>query len=248
MKHFIAACLLTLVSSLSAAQSYTLMTTQPSKVAEGEKSTENFFVEITNETFLRSGLTLKTKKGHWIRNQKKVSSASAKEKLLIVPLTRTKEREAHYDWILPISDYQLQFITTDQSIDVSNIEALKNLPICVYRESPAESKLKELGFTNIHAKVQEQICFKNLSKSLNKETGKNRINLMLAHGKVAATQGFKIINADPEELIYGTSFPTEIVYLASSRNAVSETDKKKLNQAFEAIKADGTFNRIYNSY
>jgi len=216
------------------------MTTQPSKVADGEKSTENFFIEIANEIFLRSDLKLNIKKGHWIRNQKKVSAASYQKKLLIIPLTRTKDRERLYDWIVPISTYKLQFITTDKSLDLSNINALKDLPICAYRESPAEYKLRDLGFTKIKAKVQEQTCFKSLSKK--------SINIMLAHGKVAATKGFKIINEDPEKLIYGKSFPEETLYLASTKNAMTDTDKKKINDAFLAIKADGTYDKIYDTY
>jgi ABC-type amino acid transport substrate-binding protein len=240
MKHFIAACLFTLTSSLCLAQNYTLMTTEPSKVADGEKSIEHFFVEISKEIFLRSGLTVNIKEGLWIQNQRKVSTASAKEKLLIIPLTRTEDREALYDWIVPISSYKLQFITTDKSIDISNIDALKNLPICAYRESPAETKLKELGFTDIQAKVQEQICFKNLSK--------NKVKVMLVHGKLAAIQGFKNINKDPEKLIYGTSFPLETLYLASTKKGVSAADKKKLNDAFTAMKEDGTYDTILASY
>lgn len=240
MKKFIATCLLTLTSSLCLAQNYTLMTTEPSKVAEGEKSIENFFAEIATEVFSRSGLSMNIKEGHWIRNQKKVSKASAKEKLLIIPLTRTEEREELYDWIVPISSYKLQFITTDKTININNINALKNVPICAYRESPAEYKLRDIGFTDIQAKVQEQICFKNLSK--------NKIKLMLAHGKLAAIQGFKNINKDPEKLIYGKSFPKETVYLASTKKAVTKEDKKKLNDAFTAIKEDGTYAKIYATY
>ena len=240
MKHLIAACFLTLASSLCLAQNYTLMTTEPSKVADGEKSAEHFFVEIANEIFSRSGLALNIKEGHWIRNQKKVSSASAKDKLLIIPLTRTEEREHLYDWIVPVSSYKLQFITTDKSIDISNINALKNLPTCAYRESPAEYKLKELGFTNIQAKVQEQLCYKNLSK--------NKMKVMLAHGKKAAVKGFEILKEDPEKIIYGKSFPKETVYLASTKKAVSKADKKKLNDAFTAIQEDGTYEKILATY
>ena len=216
------------------------MTTQPSKVADGEKNVESFFIEIANEIFSRSKLELKVKEGHWIRNQKKVSTAKAKDKLLITPLTRTDEREDLYDWILPIFTYKLQFVTTDKSVDILNIDALKNLPVCAYRESPAEYKLRALGFTKIHAKVQEQLCFKNLSN--------NSISVMLAHGKIAAAKGFEIINEDPERLIYGRSFPEETLYLASTKGAMSKADQKKINDAFLAIKADGTFKKIHSSY
>ena len=128
MKYFITTCLLALASSICLAQNYTLMTTEPSRVADGEKSTESFFVEITNEVFARSGLKLNVKEGHRIRNQKKVSEASPQKALLITPLTRTKEREDSYDWLLPLYEYKLQFITTDKSIDINNICLLYTSP------------------------------------------------------------------------------------------------------------------------
>jgi len=216
------------------------MTSEPSRVAEGEKSTESFFIEIVNEVFARSDIELKVKKGHWIRNQKKVSEASPEQALLITPLTRTEEREDSYDWILPISTYKLQFITTDRSIDINNIDALRKLPVCALRESPAEYKLKKLGFTKIRAKVQEQKCF----QSLKNNTGA----VMLAYGKIAADKGYKIIGNNPEKLIYGKSFSEQTLYLASTKNAVSDADKKKIIDTFAAIKADGTFEKIFATY
>ena len=62
MKPFIFVCFLTLLSSLSFAKSYTLITTEPPKVADGEKSAEKFFIEIVSEVFTRSGLKLSVEK------------------------------------------------------------------------------------------------------------------------------------------------------------------------------------------
>ncbi|PCH98688.1 MAG: hypothetical protein COB84_01525 [Rhodobacteraceae bacterium] len=97
-------------------------------------------------------------------------------------LTRIKEREDNYDWILPIITYELQFITNDRSLDISNLEMLKSEPVCVYRESPAEFKLKSLGFTKIRAKVKEQKCYlalKNKSEMI-KHDSLNRKSLQEA--------------------------------------------------------------------
>jgi len=240
MKQLITLCLLTFISSFCLAQNYTLITTLPSKSVKGEKSSASFFVEIMEETFIRSGLALRTEKGHWIANQKKVISASPSKGFVITPLTRTKEREDAYDWILPITNYKLQFITNDKSIDITNLEDLKTQPVCAYRESPAEYQLRDLGFTKIRTKVQEQKCFQGLKKQTTK--------VMLAHGKLAAIQGYKLIGGNPEQLIYGRSFAEEILYLASTKGAVSPEDKKKLADAFDAMKIDGTYKRIFDTY
>lgn len=206
----------------------------------GEKSAENFFNEIVEEVFSRSNLKLYIKKGPWIRNQKKVTEAAPDKGLVITPLTRTKDRESSYDWILPIYKYKLTFITNDRSIDITNLDALKNLPVCAFRESPAEYKLRDLGFTKIRTKVQEQKCFQSL------KTQKGKV--MLAHGKTAAIKGFKLIGGNPDTLIYGKSFSEKTLYLASTKNAIPDTDKKKLRDAFESIKIDGTYNKIFVTY
>jgi polar amino acid transport system substrate-binding protein len=233
-------CLLTLMASVTAAQNYTLMTTLPPKVAKGEVATESFFIEVAQETFKRADLHLRTKKGAWIKNQNKVMAAQAAKGLMIVPLTRTEDREAKYDWILPIITYKLIFVTNDRAVDISNIEALKSMPVCAFRESPAEYKLKELGFEKIHARVHEQKCFHGLKKKTEK--------IMLAHGKISAAKGYKLVRGNSEKLIYGPEFSEETIYLASTKGAVSDDDKAKLIQAFESLKADGSFEKTRAKY
>ena len=240
MKRLITLSILVLLSSFCFAQDYTLETALPSKVAKGELSTASFFVEIMKETFTRSGLKLKTHKDLWLRNQKKVISAKPSDGLLITPLTRTKDREDSYDWILPIATYKLQFITNDRSVDIDNIETLKTTPICVYRESNAEQKLRDLGFKKIRTKVQNQKCFQGLKKKTTK--------VMLAHGKIAAIKGYKLIGGNPDTLIYGRTFGEDTIYLASTKGAVSDTDKQKLNDTFSTMKTDGTYDKIIAKY
>jgi len=216
------------------------VTSEPSRIAEGETSTEGFFIEIVKETFKRSGLNLRVKKEPWIRAQKKVAVAPPTDGLVISPLTRTHEREELYDWVMPITSYKLLFITNDRSIDIANLEVLKKLPICAYRESPAEYKLISLGFTKIKAKVQEQKCFQALKNRTEK--------VMLAHGKVSSIKGYKLVGGNPDQLIYGRSFADEMLYLASTKNAISRTDQQKLNAALDTIKADGTYKEIRDKY
>jgi len=216
------------------------MTTEPSRIAKGETSTESFFIEVAQEIFKRSNLDLRVKIEPWIRSQKKVASADPKEGLVITPLTRTDERENTYDWILPITPYKLQFVTNDRGVDISDLDAIKKEPVCALRESPAEFKLKTLGFTKIRAKVQEQKCFLGLKKQSEK--------IMLAHGKVSANKGYKLAGGNPEKLIYGRSFAEERVYLASTKGAVSKRNTQKLRAALESMKNDGTYTKIRDKY
>lgn len=240
MKKFLSICLLSVLSFSCFAQGYTLMTSLPSKVAKGEKATEGFFIEVLEEVFKRADIPLRVKKGAWVKNQQIVEKAAARDKLLISPLTRTEQREANYDWVFPIIDYRLVFITNDPEVDVSNIEAMKSKPVCVYRESPAEYKLRELGFKKIRTRVQEQKCFQGLKR------GSERI--MLTHGKIAAEKGYKLVKGKPEKLVFGQSFEEEKLFLAASKGAVSGEDKKKLRDALTSMRSDGKFEEILSQY
>ena len=240
MKKFLSICLLSVLSFSCFAQGYTLMTSLPSKVAKGEKATEGFFIEVLEQVFKRADIPLRVKKGAWVKNQQTVAKASANDKLLISPLTRNTQREAKYDWILPIIDFRLVFITNDPEVDVSNIEAMKSKPVCVYRESPAEYKLRELEFKKIRTRVQEQKCFQGLKR------GSERI--MLTHGKIAADKGYRLVKGKPEKLIYGKSFKEEKLFMASTKGAVSDADKKKLRDALNSMRTDGSFDKILAQY
>ncbi len=240
MKRLIVTLVLSLLSVSAFAQGYTLLTSLPTKVADGEKATEGFFVELLEEVFTRADIPMRIKKGVWVKNQELVAKAKARDGLVIAPLTRTEEREKDYDWILPIIDYRLVFITNDPKVDISNIEAMKSRPVCVYRESPAEYKLRELGFQKIRTRVQEQKCFQGLKR------GSERI--MLTHGEIAATNGYKLVKGKAEKLIFGPKFDKEELYLAASKGAVSEKDKEKLQTALKSIREDGTFKKLLAQY
>jgi polar amino acid transport system substrate-binding protein len=221
---------------MSSAQTYTLMTSVPSKVAKGETSAESYIIEILTEAFKRADIKMRVKKDAWIRVQQKVAESAPDQGLIIAPLTRTPEREKKYDWIAPVESYKLVFITNDRSVDISNIETLKNTPICVYRESPAEYKLRELGFTKIRARVKKQMCFQGLKKGRDK--------VMLAHGKLAAEKSYKLIKGNPKELVFGTQFEEETFYLAGTPGVMHKKNREKVRKALSSMKSDGTLESI----
>ena len=123
---------------------------------------------------------------------------------------------------------------------IFNLNPLKTIPVCVWRESQAEAKLISLGFEQIRARVYEQKCFQDLLAHKEK--------VMLVHGPFAATKGYKLVGGKPEELILGTSFEQETLYLASTKKAVSEEDQLKLKAALEALRADGTYQKLLDKY
>ena len=240
MKNTFVLCTLMLFASLSIAADFTLLTSEPGRRAKAELTAEALFIEIVEEVVKRADLTIRTKKVPWIKAQKTVKNAPPSERLLIAPLTRTKEREDDYDWIVPLASYKLQFVTTDKNLDLSDMKTLKEQAICVFRESPAEYKLKELGFPDILSRVQVQKCFKDLSKGTQK--------VVLAHGEQVAKARYKQIGGDPNALIFGRPFTEYTVYLASSKAVLSDSIQQALHNAMDGMKIDSSYEKIFAKY
>jgi len=240
MKKIILLCTLTILSSFVLAADFTLLTSEPGRKAKAELTAEALFIEVVKEVVMRADLTVRTKKVPWIKAQKTVKNAPPSDHLLIAPLTRTKEREDDYDWIVPLASYKLQFVTTDKTIDLADIKLLKEQAICAFRESPAEYKLKELGFPDILSRVQVQKCFKDMMK------GKQKV--VLAHGERVARVRYEQIGGDPKELVFGRPFTEYTVYLASSKAALSDSMKQKMRNAMDAMKIDSSYEKIFAKY
>lgn len=241
MKKILTLCFVILFSSSCLAEGYTLMTINtPNSKNKDVMTAEGFFIELLLEMFSRSDIPLKIKLEPWIRSQEKVIAADPKEALVIAPITRTAERENQYDWVASLVNYRLQFITNDKNIDISSLDKLKTQPICVLRASQAEARLRQLAFPQINASVFEHRCYKEML------AGGTKVILM--HGREAAERSYRNAGGKAEDLIYGLEFPEEQLYLASTKGAVSEADKSKLNQALDGMKKDGTYEKISSRY
>lgn len=220
---------------------YTLKTAEIPPYSSKNEASSGFILDLIEEMFKRAKLDLDVEFHPWARSQKIVIQAKQEQKLLASPLTRTPKREPHYDWIIPLYQYQLQFVTNDITIPIRSLESLKKISsICVLRETPAEYKLKSLGFTNIHNMVNEVKCMEMLNLK--------RVQAVLVHGRIMGNYNYRIIGSNPEELIYGYNSGTNTIYLGSTKGVMPISDKIKLEAALQSIKSDGTYDKIISRY
>lgn len=240
MNKFVVVLLASIISSSVFARDFTLLTSEPVRNAKQEVTAEELFIEVIREVFKRSDVALRVDQGPWIKAQRTVTRSNPSDRYLIAPLTRLSEREDKYDWILPLTSYRLQFVTTDKNIDLSDIESLKKEPVCVYRESAAEYKLKEWEFPDILSRVMVQNCFKEL------KGGKQKV--VLAHGDRVAKATYEQIGGDPKDLIFGRPFSEYTVYLAATKASMPESTKQDLLNALDGMKIDGTYDKIFGKY
>ncbi|MCG8615439.1 MAG: transporter substrate-binding domain-containing protein [Desulfobacterales bacterium] len=231
-------CLLVLIPAQAGAMEMVSGEIPPySSEKEGE---QGIALDIVKAVFDKAGMDLNITFKPWARSQHLVQTAPEGKGLLIAPLTRTANREALYEWIIPLVEYKLQMVTNDPGVPVNDEAAMKKLKVCALRSAPAEYKLQEMGYAKVDAKNTELKCFQLLKAK--------RVKGVLCHGFLLGVHNYKQFGGDPSELIKGVSYPGGTIYLAASKGTVDDATKARLEKALGDVKADGTYDAIINRY
>lgn len=237
MKKIIVMLALLAITSEAFADRYILLTSQPGRNLKTNMGTEKLFSELVTELFARAELKVETKQTPWVKAQSEVKKASIDKRLLIAPLSRTPEREEDFDWIVPLAPFSLQFVSTDKTIDMTSFENLKKETVCVWRESPAEYRLRSLDFPDILGRVQVQKCYKDM------RSGKQK--LVLAHGEEVAKVLYSQVGGKADKLKFSRPFGEYTVYLAATPGLIDEDTKRLLNNTLDSMKIDGTYSSVF---
>lgn len=191
--------------------------------------------DATQEAATRAGYTLHVIEEPWARAQQNVRKGADK---LIIPLSRTPEREADYTWIAPIMTMDRAFFSLDKR--VQNMQQARETfaRIAVGRGSAQEQKLRAEGFSD--------------SQIYPFEIGENPAQLLLMGRVDAWFNGIpetQVIwrNVSNRTLQVSPSLMKTDLYLACSKqcNAVLV---RHLRAAVEALRKDGTLERIKDVY
>jgi len=93
----------------------------------------------------QSGFEIDYRLMPWIRA---VSMAQTSDRYVIIPFSRTAERELNYQWLEVLNEIENGFVTTDRKIDtLEDAESLDQ--IVVWRATAQEGYLKNHGFENL---------------------------------------------------------------------------------------------------
>lgn len=104
-------------------------------------------VEITRALAERQGVKASVKFFPWPRAQK---LAQMQAHTLILPLTRTAERESRYRWVVKLYRQRFSFIAPSGStFDIESVEVMRKLRLAVLRESPSMSVARARRFEHI---------------------------------------------------------------------------------------------------
>lgn len=172
----------------------------------------------------------------WKRAQ---AEARAADDVLIIPMTRTAEREASYRWIAPLLSYRFVIVTAGHRPPPRTIEEAKGWTIGVLRGNPMDAMLPRLGFTDVRPGDSEEAVAKLLRT--------RRIDAWVVADIVAA-DAYRRAGGDAEELAFGPRIgDAQWIFLAASPRFPDE-DHRALGAAFERLRTSGEADRIVSRH
>lgn len=172
----------------------------------------------------------------WKRAQIETQSASDQ---LIIPLTRTPEREKSYQWIAPLISYNFVIATRGDKPPPRTIEDAKKLSVGVLHGNPMETLLPRLGFTNLKPGYTEDALAKLLLS--------NRIDAWVV-ADIVAKDAYRKVGGNPADLRLGVKIgETMWIHLGASQQ-FPQAEKERIADGLERLRTSGEAERIINRY
>lgn len=206
----------------------------PASVAETPGVDQGLVYEVVTEMAKRVGHTGLIEFIPWGEAQR---IARTQPNIGILALTRTPERDNQYRWLVRVVTDDL-ILVGGQGVDVSSLDKVKDRPVGVLGRSGAEALLRERGFTRIKPQPEEWINARLMQQ--------RRIDAWLAP-RLMVIYAMHEVGGNLEALNFGEIVRKSEIYLAASKD-LPDAEAQKWERAFEAVKADGTYQRIADEY
>lgn len=224
-----------LTSGLASAETLNVLAASIEPYAIETGSRPGVAVEVLTDIAKRAGMEVDIKYEPWARAQTDTRSGKG---LAILPLTRTPDREAEYSWVVPLLSDPVYLQAISKDVNISTLGAARNSTVCVLRGSAQIDILKQAGLPKIEEVTDENTCAKMLQSG--------HVDAWYSRGMVASLAYAKN-GGDTKALLHGAETETPPMYLGGSPDFSKET-AARLNKALEAMKADGSYDRILASY
>ena len=206
----------------------------PASVGETPGVDQGLVYEVVTEMAKRVGHTGLIEFIPWGEAQR---IARTQPNIGILALTRTPERENQYRWLARIVTDDL-ILVGGQGIDVSSLDKVKDRPVGVLGRSGAEALLRERGFTRIKPQPEEWMNARLMQQ--------RRIDAWLAP-RLMVIYAMREVGGNLAALNFGEIVRSSEIYLAASKD-LPDAEVRKWEEAFEAVKADGSYQRIVDEY
>jgi len=172
----------------------------------------------------------------WKRAQAETQSANDQ---LIIPLTRTPERERLYTWIAPLITYHFVIVTAGDRPAPRSIEEARGLSIGVLRGNPMEQLLPQMGFSNVVPGNTEEGNARLLQAG--------RIDAWVV-ADIVARDVFRRAGGNPKDLHVGPRVGEPMSIFLAASPQFPEADRKLLADELNRLRNSGEIERIVNRY
>ncbi len=206
----------------------------PATVAEYPGPGQGLVHEVVFEMARRVGHSGTIEYLPWFRAQE---IALSQPDIGILALTRSPEREDRYRWIAKILTDDLVLVG-GQGVDVSALDRVRDRPTGVLLRSGAEALLREQGFTRLEPAPEEWLNAKKLKG--------RRIDAWLAP-RLMVIHAMKEVRGDLATLGIGQIVRSSEIWFAASKT-LPDAEAARWAEAFAAMQADGTLERIERKY
>ncbi len=195
-----------------------------------------FYVEVAKAAFEKAGLPFSVEFQPWARAQ---ATTLATPGLFILGLAHTPERDKKFKFAAEIASHDICFVSMKPHAPINSAREARGAgAVTVRAGSVFESMARNIGLTNLDLGQTDEQSARQLSRG--------HLQAWLVYDQ-AAIYTWRVINADPKDLVIGAPIQHEGVFLATSRETSDETIKK-LHDAVESLHADGTYDRIREKY
>jgi polar amino acid transport system substrate-binding protein len=205
---------------------------------ENQRDKPGFAVEITQAIAAKLGQQVKAEYYPWARAY---ALSQAEPRVVIIPLTRTPDRQAHFQWLVKIFLQQYVFVSKASDKLITSLDAARAINrIGVLRGSPTTEFALREHFSSQHLYEEASV------EAGLKDLDSGRIDVYFGGSAIFAAT----INATGRKLAdyqFGVSLGGGEIWLGASRG-FSDMDIAAMRQAFDALTADGTYARLLKKY
>jgi len=191
-------------------------------------------VELTQELGRRVGAPLRVVFYPWTR----ALLAAQQPRTLVLPLTRTAEREPRYRWMARIHQQKYLFVGRHGDRQLDDPALLRNARVVVVRGTPHQRTLSEAHYAHVAECTTIRECLRMVKKGIADATyGAEDVHRYAA----------RLDGNQESEFAFSPVFRRGEVWLAGSTD-ISEDEARQWRAALEAARADGALARILRKY
>jgi len=203
----------------------------------GEAGQRGVLLDLVEALLKRAEMPAQTEFFPWARA---MLLASEKPRTLIIPLNRTPDREARFQWLVKLYAQHFVFLTLAGKPRVESIEQLRDLRISGLRGSSNLGKLQQQGISL--DRIYQATSIADMHRALDRGIVDAIYGSELIH-----TDAWRRGGRDPARLQLGLSLEAADIWLAS-QGGITEAELARLHDTHEAMLADGSVERLFKRY